>query len=326
MKSSKGRNSVIVGMIFLTVEKYHYFVVYLWSNNPKHIPMQPTIQHYLQEAGGCNIYSLNEDFLIIKNPTFTIVPNYLYRLEHIVVMYCCRGSAKGRVNTSIYDLSEGGFFIVLPGQITELIEQDDDFEAIYIIMSPEFTSHLSIGNTFDLRNIIAHKPYTVLSQPARQALESYITMCCTQIEMENHPHRSEIIYLLTRAFFLGLGYFLHQHDDLAQDDRATRICQDFIHRVEHNYAEHRDLGFYAEQLGLTAKHISTVVKMASGKSATDWIERYVTLDAISQLISTPNTIKEIAYNLNFPSQSCFGKYFSRVVGCSPQSYRQKHRQ
>ena len=192
-------------------------------------------------------------------------------------------------------------------------------------MSPEFTSHLSIGNTFDLRNIIAHKPYTVLSQPARQALESYITMCCTQIEIENHPHRSEIIYLLTRAFFLGLGYFLHKHDDSTQDDRATRICQEFIQFVEHHYTQHRELGFYAEQLGLTAKHISTVVKMASGKSATDWIERYVTLDAISQLISTPNTIKEIAYNLNFPSQSCFGKYFSRVVGCSPQAYRQKHR-
>ena len=287
--------------------------------------MQPNTQQFLQEVGGCNIYSLNDDFCIIKNPTFTIVPNYLYRLERIVALYCSRGSAVGRVNTSTYTISEGGFFIVLPGQITELIEQDDDFEAIYIIMTTEFTSHLSIGNTFDLRNIIAHKPYTVLGVEARQALESYIAMCCTQIAVENHPHRNEIIYLLTRAFFLGLGYFLHQHNDSTQDDRATRICQEFIQLVEHHYTQHRELGFYAEQLGLTAKHISTVVKMASGKSATDWIERYVTLDAISQLISTPNTIKEIAYNLNFPSQSCFGKYFSRVVGCSPQSYRQQHR-
>ena len=108
-------------MIFLTEEKYHYFVVYLWSNNPKHIPMQPTIQHYLQVAGGCNIYSLNEDFYIIKNPTFTIVPNYLYRLEHIVVLYCCRGSAKGRVNTSIYDLSEGGSRDKLPSLLSRMM-------------------------------------------------------------------------------------------------------------------------------------------------------------------------------------------------------------
>lgn len=287
--------------------------------------MQPNPQQFLQDVGDCNIYSLNDDFCIIKNPTFTIVPNYLYRLDRIVALYCCRGSAVGRVNTSTYTISEGGFFIVLPGQITELIEQDEDFEAIYIIMTTEFTSHLSIGNTFDLRNIIAHKPYTVLGVEARQALESYIAMCCTQIAVENHPHRNEIIYLLTRAFFLGLGYFLHKHDDSTQDDRSTRICQDFIHLVEHHYMQHRNLGFYAEQLGLTAKHISTVVKMASGRSATEWIERYVTLDAISQLISTPHSIKEIAYNLNFPSQSCFGKYFSRVVGCSPQAYRQQHR-
>ena len=286
---------------------------------------QPTLQQYLHEAEDSNIYSLDDEFCIIRNPSFTVVPNYLYRLEHVVAIYCCRGSAVGRVSASTHNLSEGGFFIVLPGQITELIEQDDDFEAIYIIMSAKFTSHLSIGNTFDLRNIVSHKPYTVLSPEARQALENYISMCCTMISVENHPHRHEIIYLLTRAFFLGLGNFLHQHDDMVQDDRATRICQEFIQLVEHHYTQHRELGFYAEQLGLTAKHISTVVKMASGKSATEWIERYVTLDAISQLISTPNTIKEIAYNLNFPSQSCFGKYFSRVVGCSPQTYRQQHR-
>lgn len=85
------------------------------------------------------------------------------------------------------------------------------------------------------------------------------------------------------------------------------------------------LAFYAEGMGLTAKYLSTVVKASSGKSAVEWIEKYVTLDAIAQLTSTERTIKQIAYDLNFPSQSLFGKYFARVVGMSPQAYRAKHR-
>ena len=130
---------------------------------------------------------------------------------------------------------------------------------------------------------------------------------------------------MTKAFFLGLGYFLHCPDDKKGDihSRQDEITTEFKRLVEQNYLQHRDLKFYAEQLGLTPKHISLTVKKSSGKSATEWIERYVIIDAISQLTSTDKAIKEIAYNLGFPSQSFFGKYFSRVVGVSPAEYRSR---
>ena len=58
---------------------------------------------------------------------------------------------------------------------------------------------------------------------------------------------------------------------------------------------------------------------------TEWIEKHVILDAITQLLSTNTSIKEIAYKLNFPSQSCFGKYFLRITGVSPATYRTQHK-
>jgi AraC-like DNA-binding protein len=85
------------------------------------------------------------------------------------------------------------------------------------------------------------------------------------------------------------------------------------------------MAFYAEKMNLTSKYISTVVKQASGRSAVEWIEKYVLLDATTQLLSTERTIKQIAYDLNFPPQSAFGKYFVRVVGMSPVAYREKER-
>ena len=33
------------------------------------------------------------------------------------------------------------------------------------------------------------------------------------------------------------------------------------------------------------------------------------------------SVQEIAYSLNFPSASFFGKYFKRYVGMSPLEYR-----
>jgi AraC-like DNA-binding protein len=53
----------------------------------------------------------------------------------------------------------------------------------------------------------------------------------------------------------------------------------------------------------------------------EWIERFVILEAKVMLRSSNMTIQQIADELNFPSQSFFGKYFKKSVGVSPKEYR-----
>ena len=279
-----------------------------------------------QFIGQSNIstYLIDDYFAIIDNPKFAILPNHPYRNPLVVAVYCTSGEGKGRVNTNIYDLQCHSMMIVLPGQITELIDLSDDFRATYIIMSEEFVSSLGIGNTFSLGSIVAASPKTVLQDRAKEAFESYISMCCNLIPVEKNPNRLEILQLLTKAFFLGLGYFLHDTNPKT-NSRNDELTTTFIKLVEMNYTKHRELNFYAEQLNITNKHLSRVVKQTSGKSAMEWIEKHVILDAVSQLLSSNVSVKEIAYRLNFPSQSCFGKYFYRVVGVSPSVYREQHR-
>ena len=283
-----------------------------------------TLNLYVESTRQCEVYSVGDDFSIIDNPSFAILPNHPYRSPLVAALFCTRGRAAGRVNTTIYSIDPGGFMVVLPGQITELINQSEDFEATYVLMTESFTGSLGIGNTFNLGEVVARNPYTFLEGRAREALECYLSMCRNLIPEERNPHRVEILRLLTRAFFLGLGYFIHPMEEAeSRGNRQAELTNEFVKLVEDNYREHRDLKFYADAMGLTPKHISTVVKASSGKSAVEWIEKYVILDAQTQLISTDRTIKEIAYDLNFPSQSFFGKYFCRVVGISPAAYRNK---
>lgn len=98
-------------------------------------------------------YVIDDHFAIIENPVFSILPNHPYRNPLVVVVYCTSGYGKGRVNTHIYNLQRHSMMIVLPRQITELIDLSDDFQATYIIMSDEFVSSLGIGNTFSISNI-----------------------------------------------------------------------------------------------------------------------------------------------------------------------------
>lgn len=283
-----------------------------------------TLRTYVDTGHTGAIYSIGNDFCIVNDPSFDILPNYPYRNPLIVAVYCTAGHATGRVNARTFDITEGGFFIVLPSQITELVNTSADFRARYIIMSEDFTESLGIGNTFNIASVVAENPCTQLGAEAQQALQGYISMCESLIPIEANPHRMEILRLLTRAFFLGLGHFLHE-TETTTTTRQSEVTASFIHLVEENYIEHRDLKFYADNLGLTPKYLSTIVKETSGKSAVEWIEKYVTLDAITQLTATNKSVKQIAYDLNFPSQSFFGKYFTRIVGTSPAAYREKER-
>ena len=68
-----------------------------------------------------------------------------------------------------------------------------------------------------------------------------------------------------------------------------------------------------------------MVKEISGRTAGEWIENYVTVEAKVLLRSTDLTIQEIASRLNFTNQSFFGKYFKHQTGMSPSEYRKSER-
>ena len=122
--------------------------------SPMSATLAKTIGGYISAGHQGVAYSVGDEISIIDNPSFDILPNHPYRSPLVVAVYCQQGSGQGRINAKTYNLEPGGFFIILPGQITEMVDVSEDFRAIYVLMSEHFTESLSIGNTFDLRTPI----------------------------------------------------------------------------------------------------------------------------------------------------------------------------
>jgi AraC-like DNA-binding protein len=91
--------------------------------------------------------------------------------------------------------------------------------------------------------------------------------------------------------------------------------------VEENCKRERRVSWYAQQLSITPKYLSTAVKRISGRTAVEWIESYVTMELRVLLKNSTKSIKEITEELNFPNQSFLGKYFKEHVGMTPSAYR-----
>ena len=64
-----------------------------------------------------------------------------------------------------------------------------------------------------------------------------------------------------------------------------------------------------------------MVKETTGKSAANWIDDFVLMEAKNLLRYSGKNVQQVAYALNFTNQSSFGKFFKHLTGQSPTEYQ-----
>lgn len=106
-----------------------------------------------------------------------------------------------------------------------------------------------------------------------------------------------------------------------KQSRGERMFVQFVQIVEHNFRQQRQVQWYAARMGVTPKYLCEVISSISRRSPNEWIDKFVTSEIRNQLRHTTKKISVIAQEMNFPTQSFFGKYFKDNVGVSPTEYR-----
>lgn len=263
-----------------------------------------------------------DEILILHNPHFNV--NWEpYRMKYILVALCHEGSGFGAVNLRSFRLRKNSLLITLPSQIIQSYEVGADFKGSFILISEHFFHRLGQGDAYLFYKHVESHPFYQLDDGTADVFRSYLDLLHKLLQIQqNTPNMEEALHLLTRLFILLLGGLLHASSAGQEiQHRENEVMMQFLQLVKNHYREHHEVAFYADKMNISAKYMTTLVKKASGKSAIQWIEDYLILDAKAQLASTVNTIQQITFNLNFPSQSLFGRYFKRAVGMSPSEYR-----
>ena len=91
--------------------------------------------------------------------------------------------------------------------------------------------------------------------------------------------------------------------------------------IEENFMRERTVAFYADQLCLTPKYLSVIVKSVCGKTVQQLIFKAIIRRSIYLMKNTNMTIQQIASDLSFPNASSFGTFFKKHTGLSPKNYR-----
>ncbi|NJO25302.1 MAG: AraC family transcriptional regulator [Bacteroidia bacterium] len=79
------------------------------------------------------------------------------------------------------------------------------------------------------------------------------------------------------------------------------------------FKRHRSVTFYAGKLNISPKHFSTIIKEQTGKTAGEWIDEIVMLEAKVLLQNKELTVGQVANELNFNDQSTFWQIFQEPL-------------
>ncbi|GHU09232.1 AraC family transcriptional regulator [Alphaproteobacteria bacterium] len=266
--------------------------------------------------------SIDNDFILFDHPIITDIFDYPFKVDVTTAIICIKGTTRGSINLKPFTTQAPCLVIILPDQILQYEYFSEDFSSLFIVMSNRFTDSLNLREQIPLGFSVRETPYYPLTDEVLEAMLAYYAMMKQTVRIKDNPRRLEIAKHLTLAMFYGLGYEYHKPHDAEQKSKHGILGDNFLKYVQAHYKEQRDIGFYADKLCLTPKHLSKMMKKNSGKTASEWIDDYVILEAKALLKSTNMTIQQISDELNFPSQSFFGKYFKRCTGMSPSKYRE----
>lgn len=269
---------------------------------------------------------IDNDFAIFDDVSDLAMTGYPNRINAAVVAVCLTGSGKVGINLKEYKIEAGSLLMTLPDQIIQNFDNSDDFSGIFIAVSPMFVDDAfsQMKELLSFMFYIKENPCLALSRAELDCMMEYHSFLWKKVKMKDNIFRREIAKGILSAMFYDVYSFCRKHipmEGLHPKTRKEELFEKFMREVTLNYKMERSVAFYANKLCLTSKHLSGVVKEVSGKTAGEWIDNFVILEARALLKSSEMSIQEIAEYLHFANQSFFGKYFKHYVGMSPKEYR-----
>ena len=289
-----------------------------------------TLNELITMAGGEKRPGIMGECIAANSASEMEIFRFPSRLNALILGVGTEGETSLTSNLQEFRLKKDSLFIFSPKHILQ-VQSNNRFKAHLIVIAPDFLKRINIDTKrmMPLFLQFGSLPCMELTHAESQSLRSFISMVEQELKGSETDFSSEIIGGLIAATIYKVGdiltHYLTEHPEVDSPihNRAEEYFRQFTELLGEHYKHERSVGFYARQLCITPKYLTTLIKRISGKSVSEWIDNYVILEAKTLLKYSNMSVQEIAYYLNFPNQSFFGSYFKRNAGMSPSQYKAK---
>ncbi len=249
------------------------------------------------------------------------------RAEHMTIFVITTGKGHLTINRKRVAVQENSMVQISPNTLLDLPTERQVFTITGVSFTNDFIMDVGIPkrmsevfNYFSAR----YSPVWNIESEDTAVLKHQVHVLAQRVKnYATHQFGREILIHEFNIFLFEIGALIRKYSQMTHltFSRKERLVIRFSNLVQQQFRELRTVKKYADQLNVTAKYLTEVVKESSGKNAGEIINGLVILEAKFLLRKSDLTIGEIAEILNFSDQSFFGKYFKRQTGISPKTFR-----
>lgn len=279
------------------------------------------------EISGLVRFVEQKDLVLEKETCGFPVKGVDMSFPYVIILLCLRGSA-----TALYDMREmrvekDTLAVIMPKHIMRPLDNSDDFAYMRIAISSEILGEVRnhiLGHEYD----VFHKsPICQLTDVQAQRVKALaeVLSAIAQHDMNELMLRRQMLQIQLAIAYEFIHYYRREEDKRWGKTKYMDVYNRFTDLVVEHYKENRNVNYYAALLGYDQQYFTKLFrKLSGGVSPLEWIQQYVATQAKLLIDANPKqTIKEVAYQLGFPSTANFCRYFLRATGIYPQAYKQR---
>lgn len=252
-----------------------------------------------------------------------------WKVDGSICVLVRHGEVKLQVNTEETVLRAPTAMSLPHASVVQFIGCSQDIDVYLLSYTPSFLHEVNISfSSISGEAIMGRDDRTLpLSSEEADYILRYFDLIYTVMDNYlNLPMARHTVSSLTSALFYQMVDALYARVEIPTSgsktpQRQLTYVHDFIKLVHMHFGKERTVSFYADKLFISPKYLSLLVKEATGRSAAQWIDHHVIIEAKNLLRYSGKNIQQVAYALNFSNQSSFGKYFKHLTGMSPTEYQ-----
>ncbi|NMA75274.1 MAG: AraC family transcriptional regulator [Bacteroidales bacterium] len=219
-------------------------------------------------------------------------------------------------------LHQGELLLLTCGQVCQF-DTKSNYSGFITLFTPAFFAESDTDTQFLYSSEIL-SPLTHNS--GLKLPNSLIKHLINALQEELNRPKDNFQAYIARSYLRILLFEMERSTTKSQNSKEFREIRNFVNEVERHYKEERTVSFYAKLLLIEERKLNQCVLKTIGKTAKQYIDSRIILEAKRFLSYSDKSVKEIGFSLGFDEPTNFNKYFKKHTKQTPLEFKSSLKQ
>lgn len=250
-----------------------------------------------------------------------------HRLRYYALLFIMEGEGQHYIDFNSYQYQKGSIIFISKEQV-HAFEKNIHREASFLLFTQRFLEKSSIASNLlqqlSLYNYHLYPPVLQLSETDFPLFSDLIMRIKAEYHGADDLFTEEIIQSSLKILLCMAERIRKQK---RKTEIPTRYQEEFIQfqrLLDQHLLDSRMVHFYAEKMNISTKKLNRIVQEIMNQPVKSYINEMLIIEMKRLLMNTNFSIKEIAYKTGFEDPTNFAKYFKKLAGQTPASFRKSY--